>query len=98
MAVKSLKMVGKQLSEMGRELDRIAEISNANAGPLHSKLDEAEQMKIQIETELLERVHTCIHIIKPLLFVSSCVYDDVIQKIIDSEFILVLLEKSWSIF
>ncbi|CAG7726205.1 unnamed protein product [Allacma fusca] len=53
MAVKSLKHVGKQLSEMGRELDRIAEISNV--GPLHSKLDEAEQMKVAVETELLER-------------------------------------------
>ena len=54
MAVKSLKHVGKQLSEMGRELDRIAEVSNV--GPLHGKLDEAEQMKVYVEAELLERV------------------------------------------
>lgn len=54
MAVKSLKTVGKQLSEMGKEIDRVALISSAS--PLHEKLDEAEQAKTDIESQLLERV------------------------------------------
>lgn len=54
MAVKSLKTAGKQLSEMGKEIDRVAMISSAS--PLHEKLDEAEQAKTDIESQLLERV------------------------------------------
>jgi len=57
MAVKSMKTVGKQLSEMGKEIDHVAAVSSAS--PLHEKLDEAEQAKTDIESQLLERVCTC---------------------------------------
>ncbi|ODN01313.1 Nesprin-1 [Orchesella cincta] len=53
MAVKSLKTVGKQLSEMGKEIDHVSSVSSAS--PLHEKLDEAEQAKTDIESQLLER-------------------------------------------
>lgn len=42
------------MSEMGKEIDRVAMISSAS--PLHEKLDEAEQAKTDIESQLLERV------------------------------------------
>lgn len=44
------------MSEMGKEIDRVAMISSAS--PLHEKLDEAEQAKTDIESLLLERVKT----------------------------------------
>lgn len=54
LAVKSLKTAGKHLSEMGTEIDKVAEISSA--APLHEKFEEVEHLKIDIEAQLLERV------------------------------------------
>ena len=54
MAVRSLKTAGKHLSEMGKEVAKVAEISSA--APLCEKLDEVEQEKCDLEGRLLERV------------------------------------------
>ena len=54
MNVSSLRSVGKQLSEMGKEIDRISQVSTCAS--LHEKLTEAEQRKTEIEAILLERV------------------------------------------
>lgn len=54
MASKTLKTVNKQLSEMGKEIDKVAETSST--GPLTEKFEAVEHLKIDIEAQLLERV------------------------------------------
>lgn len=53
-AVKSIKPIVKNLSEMDKELDKIAEVSSI--GDLRGKLVEAEEAKVEIEAILLKRV------------------------------------------
>lgn len=53
-AVKSIKPIIKNLSEMNKELDQIANLSTV--GNLKEKLEEAEEAKIEVEAILLERV------------------------------------------
>ncbi|KAG7206621.1 hypothetical protein KM043_000301 [Ampulex compressa] len=52
-AVKSCKQVNKNLSDMGRELESIGQVTNV--GELPEKLVEAEEAKVQVEAQLLER-------------------------------------------
>lgn len=54
MASKTLKTVNKHLSEMGKELEKIAETSST--APLTEKFEQVEHKKIEIEAQLLERV------------------------------------------
>jgi nesprin-1 len=54
MNVASLRSVGKQLSEMGREIERIQQTA-ASCASLHEKLVDAEGKKTEIEAVLLER-------------------------------------------
>lgn len=53
-AVKSIKPIIKNLSEMNKELDQIANLSTV--GNLKEKLEEAEEAKTEVEAILLERV------------------------------------------
>jgi nesprin-1 len=52
-AVKSIKPIVKHLSEMDKELEQIAQITTV--GNLKEKLDEVEELKVEIEAVLLER-------------------------------------------
>ncbi|KAL0110413.1 hypothetical protein PUN28_013801 [Cardiocondyla obscurior] len=52
-AVKSCKQVNKNLSDMGRELENIGQVTTV--GDLPEKLAEAEEGKVQVEGQLLER-------------------------------------------
>ncbi|XP_071567068.1 muscle-specific protein 300 kDa isoform X8 [Temnothorax nylanderi] len=52
-AVKSCKQVNKNLSDMGRELENIGQVTSV--GDLPEKLAEAEEGKVQVEGQLLER-------------------------------------------
>ena len=54
MAAKTLKTVNKQLSDMGKEMNKIAETSSVT--PLTQKFEQVENRKIEIEAKLLERV------------------------------------------
>lgn len=53
-AVKSIKPIIKNLSEMNKELEQIANLSTV--GNLKEKLEEAEEAKGEVEAILLERV------------------------------------------
>lgn len=53
-AVKSIKPIVKNLSEMDKELETIAQVSSI--GDLRGKLVEAEEAKVEIEAILLKRV------------------------------------------
>lgn len=53
-AVKSCKQVNKNLSDMAKELDNIRQVTTT--GDLPEKFTEAEEAKIQVEGQLLERV------------------------------------------
>lgn len=53
-AVKSCKQVNKNLSDMGRELESIGQVTSV--GDLPHKLTEAEEAKVEVEGQLLERV------------------------------------------
>lgn len=53
-AVKSIKPIVANLSEMNRELDAITQVTQV--GDLRGKLLEAEEAKAEVERELLERV------------------------------------------
>lgn len=53
-AVKSIKPIVANLSEMNRELDAITQVTQV--GDLRAKLLEAEEAKAEVERELLERV------------------------------------------
>ena len=53
-AVKSCKQINKNLSDMGKELESIGQV--CNVGDLPEKLLEAEEAKVQVEGQLLERV------------------------------------------
>jgi len=57
-AVKSSKNIGKTVSEMSKELDRIAE--SGSIGDLSEKMEEAESAKAEVEGQLLER-HALLH-------------------------------------
>jgi len=46
--------VNKNLSDMGRELENIGQVTSV--GDLPEKLAEAEEGKVQVEGQLLERV------------------------------------------
>ncbi|XP_029680499.1 nesprin-1 isoform X2 [Formica exsecta] len=52
-AVKSCKQVNKNLSDMSRELENIGQVTSV--GDLPEKLAEAEEGKVQVEGQLLER-------------------------------------------
>ncbi|XP_046474495.1 muscle-specific protein 300 kDa isoform X6 [Neodiprion pinetum] len=52
-AVKSCKQVNKNLSEMSKELEGIGQVTNV--GNLPEKLTEAEDAKVEVEGQLLER-------------------------------------------
>ncbi|XP_032455805.1 nesprin-1 isoform X11 [Nasonia vitripennis] len=52
-AVKSCKQVNKNLSDMGRELEGIGQVTSVGDLPL--KLTEAEEAKVEVEGQLLER-------------------------------------------
>nr|XP_050869210.1 muscle-specific protein 300 kDa [Vespula vulgaris] len=52
-AVKSCKQVNKNLSDMAKELDNIRQVTTT--GDLPEKFTEAEEAKIQVEGQLLER-------------------------------------------
>lgn len=54
-AVKSIKPIVANLSEMNRELDAITQVTQV--GDLRAKLVEAEEAKGEVERELLERVN-----------------------------------------
>lgn len=54
--MKSCKVVTKNLSEMGKELEQIANVTNV--GDLPQKLEEVEEAKVEVEATLLERVIT----------------------------------------
>lgn len=53
-ATKSCKGVSKNLSDMSKELDNIAQATSV--GDLPEKLQEAEEAKAEVESQLLERV------------------------------------------
>lgn len=53
-AVKSIKPIVKNLSEMDKELETIAQVSSV--GDLRGKLVEAEEAKVEIEAILMKRV------------------------------------------
>lgn len=53
-AVKSIKPIVRNLVEMDKELDIIAQVTST--GDLRSKLAEAEEVKVDVEAILLERV------------------------------------------
>lgn len=53
-AVKSIKPIVKNLSEMDKELEHISQVTTV--GDLKDKLQEAEEAKISVEAVLLERV------------------------------------------
>ena len=53
-AVKSCKQMNKNLSDMGKELESIGQV--CSVGDLPEKLLEAEEAKVQVEGQLLERV------------------------------------------
>lgn len=53
-AVQSIKPIGKNLSEMGKELEAIAQVTSNDE--LRNKLVEAEEAKVEIEAILLKRV------------------------------------------
>ncbi|KAK1120687.1 hypothetical protein K0M31_020493 [Melipona bicolor] len=52
-AVKSCKQINKNLSDMGKELESIGQV--CSVGDLPEKLLEAEEAKVQVEGQLLER-------------------------------------------
>lgn len=52
--MKSCKQVNKNLSDMGRELESIGQVTSV--GDLPQKLTEAEDAKVEVEGQLLERV------------------------------------------
>lgn len=54
MAVKSCKVATKNVSDMGKELSRISQVSSV--GALADQMAEAEQSKTEVETQLQERV------------------------------------------
>lgn len=54
-AVKSIKPIVKNLSEMDKELETIAQITST--GDLRGKLVEAEEAKVENEAILLKRVN-----------------------------------------
>lgn len=53
-AVKTIKPIVKNLSEMDKELESITQVTTV--GDLRSKLVEAEEVKVEVEAILLERV------------------------------------------
>lgn len=53
-AVKSIKPIVKNLSEMDKELEHIGQVTTV--GDLKDKLEEAEEAKLSVEAVLLERV------------------------------------------
>ena len=57
MAVKSCKVATKNVSDMGKELSRISQVSSV--GALADQMAEAEQSKTEVETQLQERVRPC---------------------------------------
>lgn len=52
--VQGIKSIGKNLSEMGKELEIVSQITSSEE--LHAKLVEAEETKVEIEAILLKRV------------------------------------------
>lgn len=52
--MKSCKQINKNLSDMGKELESIGQV--CSVGDLPEKLLEAEEAKVQVEGQLLERV------------------------------------------
>lgn len=52
--MKSCKQVTKNLSDMSKELEAIAQVTSV--GDLPEKLQEAEEIKGEVENQLLERV------------------------------------------
>ncbi|XP_078048160.1 muscle-specific protein 300 kDa isoform X4 [Augochlora pura] len=52
-AAKSCKQINRNLSEMGKELESIGQV--CSVGDLPEKLLEAEEAKVQVESQLLER-------------------------------------------
>lgn len=53
-AVKSCKQVNKNLSDMGKELEVIGQFTSV--GDLPEKLAHAEEAKVEVEGQLLQRV------------------------------------------
>lgn len=53
-AVKSCKGASKNLSDMAKELDNIANVTTV--GNLPQKMEEAETAKTEVEAKILERV------------------------------------------
>lgn len=53
-AVKSCKIMGKNLSDMSKELEAIAAIGSV--GDIPGKLTEAEEAKTEVEAAIMERV------------------------------------------
>lgn len=53
-AVKSCKTMGKNLSDMTKELEAIA--ATGSVSDLPEKLTEAEEAKVEVEAMILERV------------------------------------------
>lgn len=58
MAVKSCKTATKNVSDMGKELSRISQVSSV--GALADQMAEAAQSKTEVETLLQERVCFCL--------------------------------------
>lgn len=54
MAVKTCKAASKNVSDMGKELSRISQVSSV--GALADQMAEVEQNKTEVETLLQERV------------------------------------------
>lgn len=57
-AVKSCKGASKNLSDMAKELENIANVTSV--GDLPQKMEEAENAKAEVEAKILERVSTFI--------------------------------------
>lgn len=80
MAVKGCKVATKNVSDMGKELSRIAQVSSV--GALADQMAEAEQSKTEVETQLLERVRPVFYcflryiiqmkIWRPIRFAACC--------------------------
>lgn len=52
--MKSCKQVGKNLSDMSKELEILGQ--NSSVGDLPEKMEQADTAKTEVETQLLERV------------------------------------------
>lgn len=60
-AVRSIKPIVKNLSEMDKELELISQVSAV--GDLRIKLAEAEEAKVEVEAILLERVRNLLNLL-----------------------------------